>query len=97
MVKTRSGEQDTKTSVVDDRTAVRKKKVRSTDSTVPGYTIPEIRRCLDKIRKAWADRANNEFSLDTRVSEKDTIMSFSLRFMMGHHRKRHARRARKQS
>jgi hypothetical protein len=67
-------------------------------STVPNYTIPEIRRSLDIIRRSWINRqADFTFQFDKVVSENhdDTIWSFSLRFMMGHHRKRHSRRARK--
>ena len=68
---------------------------KSDDSTVPGYSIPEIRRSLDFIRKSWAARRGGTFKLDTPVSNSDTVLTFSLRFMMGHHRKRHARRAKK--
>lgn len=62
-------------------------------STVEGYTIPEVRKSLDQIRRAWASRTDGSFSLMTKVSEHDTIYCFGLRFMLGHHRKRHQRRS----
>ncbi len=64
-------------------------------STVDGYTIPEVRKCLDIIRRSWHSRAEGEFSLLTPVSDRDTILTFGLRFMLGHHRKRHERRSRR--
>jgi hypothetical protein len=67
----------------------------SAASTVKGYTIPEVRKCLDTIRRSWGNRNNGKFSFFTMVSEKDSIGSFSLKFMLSHHRKRHARRLRK--
>ena len=67
----------------------------SSASTVPNYTIPEIRRSLDIIRRSWANRQADEFRFDKVVNaiHNDTIWTFSLRFMLGHHRKRHSRRA----
>jgi hypothetical protein len=62
-------------------------------STVEGYTIPEVRKSLDQIRRAWASRTDGSFSLMTKVSEHDSMYTFGMRFMLGHHRKRHQRRS----
>ena len=64
-------------------------------STVEGYTIPQVRKSLDLIRRSWGSRDEGSFSLMRHVSESDTIYTFGLRFMLGHHRKRHQRRAKK--
>ena len=64
------------------------------ESTVPPYTITEVRRILDNIRSMWRDRDENGFSLHTSGSDTDTIVTFATKFMRGHQRKRHARRAR---
>lgn len=78
------------------KTTTTKKKTRNpVGSTVDGYTIPEVRKSLDLIRRSWSARNEGKFSLTLDVSDKDTIFTFALRFMMGHHRKRHQRRAKK--
>lgn len=64
-------------------------------STVDGYSIPEVRKALDIIRRSWHDRTEGKFSLTSPVSSQDTVFTFGLRFMLGHHRKRHQRRAKK--
>lgn len=71
----------------------KKKSRNSVGSTVDGYTIPEVRKSLDLIRRSWAARNDGAFSLMTNVSNQDTILTFGLRFMLGHHRKRHMRRS----
>lgn len=65
-------------------------------STVPGYSITEVRRVLDKVRTQWHQRLEEPFSLHKSVSDQteDTIMTFCTKFMRGHQRKRHARRKR---
>jgi len=65
-------------------------------STVPGYSITEVRRVLDKIRTRWHERSEETFSLHQGVSPDtdDTIVTFCTKFMRGHQRKRHARRKR---
>lgn len=63
-------------------------------STVPPYSITEVRRILDTIRSKWRDRADNGFLLHMNVSDEDSILTFSTKFMRGHQRKRHARRNR---
>ncbi len=72
----------------------KKKSRNSVGSTVDGYTIPEVRKSLDLIRRSWTAKDEGTFSLMTNVSDQDTIYTFGLRFMLGHHRKRHQRRSR---
>ena len=67
-------------------------------STVPDYTISEVRRILDQIRTEWQHRNDGEkFTIHKEVSPSDTIISFSTKFMRGHQRKRHERRKYKKS
>jgi hypothetical protein len=72
----------------------KKKSRNSVGSTVDGYTIPEVRKSLDLIRRSWTAKDVGTFSSMTNVSDQDTIYTFGLRFMLGHHRKRHQRRSR---
>ena len=41
-------------------------------STVEGYTIPQVRKSLDLIRRSWGSRGEGTFSLTKHVSESDT-------------------------
>ena len=78
--------------MVSTRTATKKKK-KDNESTVAGYTIPEVRKSLEYVRRQWTDRANGGFLLTDQVSETDTVFTFGLKFMLAHHRRRHQRRA----
>ncbi len=73
----------------------KKKKRSQVSSTVEGYTIPQVRKSLDLIRRSWAARDEGNFTMSIPVSEKDTIYTFGLRFMLAHHRRRHERRVKK--
>ena len=77
--------------MVSTRTTATKKK--DNESTVSGYTIPEVRKSLEYVRTRWAERAEGTFLLTDGVSEVDTVFTFGLRFMLAHHRRRHQRRA----
>lgn len=77
------------------KSPIKKKKRTQVSSTVEGYTIPEVRKSLDLIRRSWSARNEGNFTMSIPVSEKDTIYTFGLRFMLAHHRRRHERRVKK--
>ena len=93
-VKTRASKSSTTTTNRTEK-PTKKSKRSPIGSTVDGYSIPEVRKALDIIRRSWHDRKEGKFSLTSPVSDQDTIFTFGLRFMLGHHRKRHQRRAKK--
>ena len=65
---------------------------RSVTSAVEGLTVAEVRKCLDVVRRSWSNRSRQEpFSLLTKVNRPFTIQEFCFRFVLGHHRKRHAK------
>ena len=73
--------------------STRTTKKKDNESTVSGYTIPEVRKSLEYVRTRWAERQEGTFLLTDGVSEVDTVFTFGLRFMLAHHRRRHQRRA----
>jgi hypothetical protein len=58
---------------------------------VEGLTVADVRRCLDRVRKSWSELDQAHFSLLTPVDDTLTIQEFCFRFVLGHHRKRHAK------
>ena len=65
------------------------------ESSVSGYEITKIRKVLETIRKGWSFRNENGFSFYQPVSDKDTVWSFSVRYVVSQYQKRKARRNRK--
>jgi len=74
-----------------NKVVVHSKIKRNVTSAVEGLTVADVRRCLDKVRKSWADLDKTHFSLLIPVNDNLTIQDFCFRFVLGHHRKRHAK------
>ena len=66
---------------------------RNVTSAVEGLSVADVRRCLDSVRRGWADRDAEAFSLLGQVDGRFsfTVQEFCFRFVLGHHRKRHAK------
>lgn len=67
-----------------------KKKKRNITSAIPDESVQTIRKLLDKMRKCWSTRHENEnFSTTMKLNEKYSMDEFAYRFTLGHHLKRH--------
>ena len=64
-------------------------------SAIPQLSVTEVRRGLDLIRRRWADRHRSAFELSGQATGGLTVQAFALKFLLGHHAKRHARRGAK--
>ena len=67
---------------------------RNVTSAVEGLSVADVRRCLDKVRKGWAEsESSGHFSLTMVINEEIpmTIQDFCFKFVLGHHQKRHAK------
>ena len=65
---------------------------RMVTSAIHDMSVTEVRRDLDCLRKYWAFCDTNDTDVDPayRLSTgKHDIQTFCLKFMMGHHMKRH--------
>jgi len=65
---------------------------REITSAIPQLTVPEVRRGLDLVRRAWGERAEVPFELSAPSVGDLTVQDFCFQFLLGQHRKRHARR-----
>ena len=75
---------------------------RVVTSAIPDMSVTEVRRALDSIRKRWATRADAAhppfvISAPMDCGSRDLRMDeFAFEFILGHHRKRHAKSKSKQ-
>lgn len=71
---------------------------RKTTSAIKGYTVADVRCCLNNIRSNWISRDDKAFHLSSIVNldkYDDTIGTFSQKFVMGCHLKRHHKNKKK--
>ena len=73
----------------------RRPRRRIITSAIPQLSVTEVRRGLDLIRRRWADRHRSAFELSGQATGGLTVQAFALKFLLGHHAKRHARRGAK--
>ena len=52
-------------------------------------SVGEVRRNLDIVRRRWKDKQQQPFFLTDPLSGGMTVQLFSLKFVLGHHFKRH--------
>jgi hypothetical protein len=65
-------------------------KKRVVTSAINGMTVGDARRCLDYMRKQWANANSNPFFItNTLPQENMAIQTFALLFIKGQHHKRH--------
>lgn len=65
---------------------------RVVTSAIPDMTVGEVRRNLDIVRKRWNDASlDRPFYLTDTLSDSSdmTLQQFALKFVIGHHFKRH--------
>jgi hypothetical protein len=102
MVKTRSGSSAQTMTTTDDTI-----KPVDAPSAISGVTVPEVRRALDALRTAWNNPSpfyvsaplSFEGTEKSRMKRKqqvqspggETMESFCIKYVMGHHVKRHGR------
>ncbi len=63
---------------------------RVVTSAIDGMSVSKVRRGLDSMRKLWRERSDaRPFFISQPVVDNMTMQTFALRFVMGHHYKRH--------
>ena len=59
-------------------------------SAITNMSVAEVRRALSQLRKSWRQHSVVQPFCPSNVLIDDmTIADFALRFLMGHHSKRH--------
>ena len=59
-------------------------------SAISSMSVAEVRRSLCYLRKKWEDSEEHDFFLvDALCDNGLSIQDFSLKFVLGHHEKRH--------
>ena len=72
-------------------------KRRVVTSAIPDMSVTEVRRALDSIRKRWLSRddaTQPPFVISAPLdvgSREMRVDEFTFQFILGHHRKRHAK------
>jgi len=68
----------------------RKMSKRVMTSAIPNMTVAEVRKALGEVRKrATAQTPGKPFYITDMLTEKMTMQDFCLKFVCGHHDKRH--------
>lgn len=65
---------------------------RVVTSAIPDMSVGEVRRNLDAVRKRWKDASTERpfYLTDTLTDTSNvTVQQFALKFVVGHHFKRH--------
>lgn len=65
---------------------------RVVTSAIPDMSVGEVRRNLDVVRKRWNEASTHRpFYLTDTLSDTNsmTLQQFALKFVIGHHFKRH--------
>ena len=63
---------------------------RVVTSAIDGMSVSKVRRGLDTMRKLWRERSDaRPFFISQPVVDHMPMQAFALRFVMGHHYKRH--------
>lgn len=63
---------------------------RTMTSAIPHLSVTELRRGLDGVRRAWAQRARAPFALSADSVGGLSAQELCLQFLLGQHRKRRA-------
>jgi divalent metal cation (Fe/Co/Zn/Cd) transporter len=81
-------------------------------SAIPGVTVPQVRRGLDALRTLWssnpifymsaalsmdAAKTCRKTPKDAAITAKETVESFCIKYVMGHHVKRYEKKSSKAS
>jgi hypothetical protein len=67
---------------------------RVVTSAIEGMSVGEVRKNLDVVRKRWRQQSGETpFFLTDPVAGGFTVETFALKFLLGHHFKRHQKKA----
>lgn len=66
---------------------------RVVTSAIDGMTVGEVRKNLDVVRKRWKQQdSEHPFFLTDPLAGGFTVETFALKFLLGHHFKRHQKK-----
>lgn len=66
---------------------------RVVTSAIDGMTVGDVRKNLDVVRKRWKQQDSEQpFFLTDPLASGFTVETFALKFLLGHHFKRHQKK-----
>jgi hypothetical protein len=67
---------------------------RVVTSAIDGMSVGEVRKNLDVVRKRWKQQnSETPFFITDPVANGLTVETFAFKFLLGHHFKRHQKKA----